>query len=177
MLETLLEKICNKVASCKGNMLSQWGRLILIKYVLLWMANHTLDVLLVPLVVTQQINSILTTFFEVNIMVELSINREAWDKLRKPIEECGIGVKNLLEVKKSLHMKFAWLLLIVKILWTKFFRAKYVKFEHLSQLKSKPMDSHFWKSIYQVLHEVNENCGIKVCEGNIYFWFDRWLNS
>lgn len=63
----------------------------------------------------------------------------------------------------------------MKNLWTKFFKAKYVKFEHLSQLKPKPTDSHFWKSILRVL--VNDNCYVKVCEGNISFWFDQWLNS
>lgn len=65
----------------------------------------------------------------------------------------------------------------MKNLCTKFFRVKYVKFKHLSLLKSKQMDSCFRNFIFRVLLEVNKNCSVKVREGNISLWFDCWLNS
>lgn len=73
-------------------------------------------------------------------------------------------------------MKFAWRLLTVDNVWTRFF-AKYAKAVHLSKAKARPTDSRVWKAICQVLLEVYDNCCVKVHEGNISFWFDRWLSS
>lgn len=49
-----------------------------------------------------------------------------------PIKEGGIGVRNLEEVQSSLFMKFGWNLLTTENLWTKFFKAKYVKLGHVA---------------------------------------------
>lgn len=64
----------------------------------------------------------------------------------KLVEEEGLGLCNLDEMQKALHMKFVWNLIQGKSLWAQFFKGKYVG--------SKPwtlLDSHkgtrFWKML------------------------------
>lgn len=47
--------------------------------------------------------------------------------LCKLVEEGGIGVRDLGEVQKELHMKIVWRMFAKENLWTTFFKAKYVK--------------------------------------------------
>ncbi|XP_035546552.1 uncharacterized protein LOC118348611 [Juglans regia] len=91
--------------------------------------------------------------------------------------EGGLGMKDLKEVQKSLHMKFAFRILSSNNLWSDFFRAKYIRHSHFSTYKVKPTDSRFWRSIVKMLPEVMDNVNVLVRGGNASFWFDRWLAS
>lgn len=42
----------------------------------------------------------------------------AWEKVCKPIEEGGLGIRDLGEVKKALNVKLAWNLLHGSTLWS-----------------------------------------------------------
>lgn len=50
----------------------------------------------------------------------------------KPVQEGGIGVRDLNDMQNALHIKFAWRLLSEDSLWSHFFMEKYVKQEHFS---------------------------------------------
>lgn len=63
MLNQLVEKVKNKVAGWKGRLLSQGGKLILLKDVLCSMPTHLLTVLDVPKIMLGKLNSILSSFF------------------------------------------------------------------------------------------------------------------
>lgn len=82
----------------------------------------------------------------------------AWTKLYKPVEEGGIGVRGLREIKRSFHMKFACRLLSDDSLWNRFFEAKYVKGDHLICSPPNAKGSRFHKNIYKMILEVFENC-------------------
>lgn len=63
MLDPLIQKVRNKVASWKAKLLSEGGRLVLIHHVLSSMVTHTLVVLPMPSSVINRINFILSMFF------------------------------------------------------------------------------------------------------------------
>ncbi|KAG2411216.1 hypothetical protein I3760_Q020700 [Carya illinoinensis] len=100
-----------------------------------------------------------------------------WDKVCKPVSECGVGVRDLAKVQKSFHMKFAWRLMAVDNLWTRFFKAKYFRHGHMAVVTPSQNDSRFWKLVLKVFPEVYENMYVKIREGKASFWFDRWLSS
>ena len=50
----------------------------------------------------------------------------AWDNICKPIKEGGLGLHNLEDMQKALHMRLAWNLIQGKSLWANFFKGKYV---------------------------------------------------
>lgn len=55
----------------------------------------------------------------------------AWVNLCRPVEEDKIGVRDLSDIKRSLHIKISRRLLLKDNLWNAFFRAKYIKGDHL----------------------------------------------
>ncbi|KAF5468900.1 hypothetical protein F2P56_013011 [Juglans regia] len=176
-LEPLIEKIRRKIAGWKVNLLSQGGRLTLMKHVLACISTHMLAVLNVPLRVFKKLNSLLSTFFWGELNGRPRMKWISWEKVCKPYKEGGPGMRNFDEVQRSLHMKFAWRLLTVDNLWTKFFRAKFVKHGHIFMAESRRNASRFWKSIMTMFPKVLDNVIVKVREGRSSFWFDRWLAS
>lgn len=130
------------MAGWKVRLLSQGGRLILLKHVLSCMATHLLVVLSVQLVSLKKINSILSTFFWGDVCADCGR---------------GLGLRKFVHVQRSFHMKFAWRLLTLDNLWTRFFKAKYVKSGHLALAKHTPACSWFWKSVMRVLPDVCDN--------------------
>ncbi|KAG2674106.1 hypothetical protein I3760_13G120400 [Carya illinoinensis] len=177
VLEPLIEKIQKKVAGWKLHLLSQGGRLTLIKHVLSCMTTHHLAVLNVPMKIFKKLNSLISTFFWGELNGKSRMKCCAWDRICKPYKEGGLGMRNFHEVQRSLHMKFAWRLLRIGSLWTKFFRVKYVKHSHIYLAEARSNSSRFWKSIMKVFPEVIENVIVKVREGSSSFWFDHWLAS
>ncbi|XP_040991014.1 uncharacterized protein LOC121238253 [Juglans microcarpa x Juglans regia] len=176
-LKPLIEKIRRKIAGWKLNLLSQGGRLTLMKHVLACITTHLLAVLNVPLKVFKKLNFLLSTFFLGELNGRPRMKWCSWDRICKPYKEGGFGMRNFDEVQRSLQMKIAWRLLIVDNLWTKFFRVKYVKHGHIFMAKTRRNASRFWKSIMNVFPEVTKNVIVKVREGRSSFWFDRWLAS
>ncbi|KAJ0086550.1 hypothetical protein Patl1_07518 [Pistacia atlantica] len=176
-LEPLVEKVRRRIAGWKSKLLSQGGRLTLMKHVLTCMSTHLLAVLNVPMKVFSRLNSLMATFFWGDTNGKQKMKWCAWDRICKPYKEGGLGIRNFHEVQRALHMKFAWRLVTVDNLWTKFFRAKYVKHGHIFLAETRRNASRFWKSIMKVFPEVAENVLVKVREGSSSFWFDRWLAS
>ncbi|XP_057965296.1 uncharacterized mitochondrial protein AtMg00310-like [Malania oleifera] len=156
--------------------LARWSSNSL-RHVLTCMVTHLLVVLDIPKAVHKNMNSILSTFFWGEINGKPKVKWCSWSKLCKPTSEGGLGVCDFGEVQKSLHMKFAWRLMTLDNLWTKFFRAKYVKQGHISMVVPKDSSSRFWKSVMWVLPQVTENVQLKVKNGKGSFWFDNWLAS
>ncbi|KAF5472990.1 hypothetical protein F2P56_009642 [Juglans regia] len=101
----------------------------------------------------------------------------SWSNCCKPIYEGGLGIRDLVEVEKSLHMKFVWRMLTVDNLWTIFFKARYLKNgQHLREVNPNK-GSRFWRSIMRFVPEVLDYVRCKIKEGKSSFWFDRWIAS
>lgn len=77
------------------------------------------------------------------------------------------------DIKKALHIKFAWRLISEDNLWAKFFKAKYMKDDHLTYAKPQLMGSRFWKAICKMIPEIYEHRYTQIREGNVSFWFDN----
>lgn len=101
----------------------------------------------------------------------------AWVNICRPVVEGIIGVWDFSDIRRSLLMKFAWRLISKHNLWTAFFRAKYIKEDHLICTLPNRKGSNFWKVIYKVIPEVYDNCYTWIGKGQASFWFDKWLVS
>lgn len=102
MLEGSMQKVQKKVASWKGNLLSQVGRLILIRHVLLsYMATHNLVMLPILNMVIKKINLILSTFLSSEDNDGAKKKWYPWSKVCKPIKEGGDGIRDMGGVGKK----------------------------------------------------------------------------
>lgn len=162
IIEPFVEKVRKKVTGWKFKLLSQGGRLILLRHVLASMPIHILSVINVPLATIASINSLLSNFFWGHVNGISKMKWRAWSKLCLPTGEGGLGVRDFKEVQHALHKKFAFRLMSTNSLWTDFFRAKYIKDSHISLATGSHRGSRFWKSILSVFPEVYDNVKVLV---------------
>ncbi|XP_042973035.1 uncharacterized protein LOC122304835 [Carya illinoinensis] len=172
----IIHRIRMKFEGWKINFLSTGARLILLKHVLSSIPVHLLSVLHVPTMVFHQFNKIFSTFFWGSIN---GSPKKKWikrDRLCKLVDEGGVGLRNLVDVQRSLHLKFAWNLLCSDSLWKIFFCAKYMHGQHLLEINPS-RGTWFWKSISKEIPIVLSHSKWKIRDGNVSFWRDNWLST
>ncbi|KAG6624967.1 hypothetical protein CIPAW_16G063000 [Carya illinoinensis] len=136
-----------------------------------------MSVINVLLGIISHINSLLASFWWGEVEGKRKVRWCSWGKVCKPTSEGGLGVRDIKDVQKSLHMKLAFRLLTSNNLWADLFRAKYCRNDHVLAQKERPTNSRFWRSMMAIIPEVMENVKISVRGGNSSFWFDKWLAS
>lgn len=136
---------------------------------------HILAVINVPKETLDWINSILANFLWGEVEGRRKLHWRSWSKICKLTNEGGLGLRDLHEVQKSLHMKFAYRLLTTEGLWADFFKSKYLRDGHPLSYIPKATNLRMWRSIMKRVPEVMENVQILLRNGNSFFWFDRWL--
>ncbi|XP_042974708.1 uncharacterized protein LOC122306346 [Carya illinoinensis] len=161
----------------KSKMLSFGGKILLLRHVLNSMPIHILSVVKVPKAVFGMINKIFSNFLWGSSLGNKKRKWVAWHQICKPMEEGGIGIRDLVEVQQSLFMKFGWKLVTGVSLWADFFREKYLHRDHVYNVMTKNKGSRFWKGIMEVMLRIFQNSQWLIGAGNINFWMDNWLGG
>jgi hypothetical protein len=174
--DDLLVKISKKIEGWKMRYLSAGARLLLIKHVLSSLPMHLLSVLPVPKQIFGKINRLFSTFFWGASEGRPKRKWVCWDSVCRPVDEGGVGIRNIMDVYSSLQSKFAWKFLSEDTLWSRFFKAKYVKNQHISLVDSSK-GSRFWKMLINSIPLVIDKSFWRVKEGNLSFWRDKWMES
>ncbi|XP_042958094.1 uncharacterized protein LOC122293629 [Carya illinoinensis] len=99
----------------------------------------------------------------------------SWNVICKPVEEGGLGVRDLMEVQESLFMKFGWKLLKGDSLWAEFFKKKYIGQDHVYKAIQVQKGTRFWKGVAELMPRVIKNSKWLVGNGNVNFWMDNWV--
>ena len=172
-LEEMVNKVWKKISGWKMKILSSGGRLILLRHVLSSMALHLFAVLQVPNSIIKVLNRLMSTFFWGEVNGKGKKKWVAWTNICKPVEEGGLGLRNLDDMQKALHMRFAWNLIQGKSLWARFFKEKYVGSSPWSLLDTKK-GTRFWKMIVKSIPNILNNSKWRIRDGNILFWYDKW---
>ncbi|TXG56159.1 hypothetical protein EZV62_017472 [Acer yangbiense] len=146
--DPLIQKISKKIEGWKSRLLSQGGRLVLLRHVLSSMSLHLLSVLNTP-------KSVFFFFFKSRYVLFFFFlgdhkgkdkkKWKAWKRLCIPTEEGGI--------------------------------AKYLKRDHAAVCKAHNTDSQFWRKILRCIPILLNNSNWKVRDGNVSLWYDKFLSS
>jgi hypothetical protein len=174
--EDLLVKIYKKIEGWKMRYLSAGARLLLIKHVLSSLPVHLLSVLPVPKQIFGKINRLFSTFFWGASEGRPKRKWVSWDSVCRPVDEGSVRIRNIMDVYSSLQSKFSWKFLSEDTLWSRFFKAKYVKNQHISLVDSSK-GSRFWKVLINSVPLVIDKSVWHVKDGNLYFWRDKWMDS
>jgi hypothetical protein len=106
----LIEKIARKLATWKALLLTQSGRLILIKSVLTAIAVYHILSLDLPPWVLDCINKICRSFFwHGSKEARGGQCLVAWNQVCKPLNLGGLGIHNLKVLNDALRMRWRWL--------------------------------------------------------------------
>lgn len=100
-------RIKGKLASWKARLLSNGGKLVLIKHELSSMPLQLLSVLNIPTKVLLDIQRLFLISFWRDRAGKVKKKWITWGKARKPVEDEGLGLGSLHEVK-ALLMNFTW---------------------------------------------------------------------
>jgi hypothetical protein len=85
---------------------------------------------------------------------------------------------NLQLQNKCLLAKWLVNLLNTEGTWQSLLRNKYCRTKTLTQVSSKPNDSHFWRGLMRVKDEVLSNGSFVIKDGtNTRFWDDTWIGD
>ncbi|OVA11456.1 Ribonuclease H domain [Macleaya cordata] len=101
------------------------GKLIMIRHVLSSMAIYLIAAVTVPKSVLQNINRLLANFFWGSHEGKPKRSWVSWDAICRPVEEGGLGIRNIEDVVNSFRLKNLWNGVVSKSIWAVFIGGKY----------------------------------------------------
>lgn len=121
----LIEAISRRLSSWKSKVLTQAGRLVLIKSVLQSIPIYFMATFKIPQKVINKISSLARRFYWGKVDKSRYMSLLAWDKLVKPILMGGLGLRDMAVMNKALLLKMLWRLASGSdALWARQVRAK-----------------------------------------------------
>ncbi|GAA0168908.1 reverse transcriptase [Lithospermum erythrorhizon] len=170
LFEDLVEKIRARLASWSSNFLSFGGRITLLQSVLTALPVYYLQVMQMPVQVTQQIQRIFNKF------LWDGTPWCKWSTACAPFEEGGLNLRSLEEIHKTFMHK-AWLRMREgKCLWSQFMLDKYCRKHHPRLAPVHPAHSRVWKCLHKVRDSAEDMIHWQVGEGSCDFWLDSWMD-
>ena len=105
----------------------------------------------------------------------------AWDKITRPKEWGGWGIKNLPSFSKSLAAKLAWHLISTESLWVSVIKRKYINQASVldwirSPVKSSKNASLVWKAVVASVQTIEQGLAWNVGDGTqVRLGCDPWV--
>ncbi|KAJ4802046.1 RNA-directed DNA polymerase (reverse transcriptase)-related family protein [Rhynchospora pubera] len=106
--QLLLDKLKSKLTGWRSNMLSHAGRLVLIKSVLMSVPVYHMSVEVLPKGIIKKMESLIAKFFWGKSNQTKYLSFLAWKKICQPIENGGLGVRQLESFGDALFLKLVW---------------------------------------------------------------------
>ncbi|KAL2226740.1 UNVERIFIED_CONTAM: hypothetical protein Sindi_2032700 [Sesamum indicum] len=175
LYENLIDKVKNKIAGLEHCHLSYGGRLQLIKTVLSSMPIYLLQVLNPPVGTIQKLEQLFTKYFWGSTSEQRKIHWTKCQNICYPIEEGGLGIRNLQEMTTAFSYKLWWRLRLNNSLWSKFSISKYCGGYFPTLSKIFTTNSSTWKRLGKIRTEAQTNIFWSLGAGTISFWHDWWL--
>ncbi|XP_043725893.1 uncharacterized protein LOC122672496 [Telopea speciosissima] len=100
---------------------------------------------------------------------------ENWTKACRPIKEGGLALRTLGDLSLSMRIKGIWRTLSENSLWSSFFKANFLKGNHITFANSNTMDSISWRKALEHKDFMLSNSRWLVEQGEVLFWLDNWL--
>jgi hypothetical protein len=154
----LVDKSWGKFAGWKVNLLSPAGRVALIKYVMVSLPVYYMSIVILS---TKNINELTTLqrkFFCGKLRSVRYLALISWDKICKPKDEGGIGVRDLKKMNQTLILKLVWQIASQDDkVWIGIMRAKYFSSGSLWETHDQTPSSALWKAIQSTKHMIKED--------------------
>jgi len=177
----LIAKIESRTSHWSFRWLSRAGRLILIKSVLSAIPVYWAALTWIPKGVMEKIRRICCRFLWAGSKESSGLPWVAWDKVARPKEWGGWGLKRSPDFNISLAAKSGWRLISTDNLWTKVVKRKYIDPLPIdewirSQNKKGQSSSAIWKATVEAFSVIEQGLAWKVGDGSqIRIGRDPWV--
>lgn len=169
----LFDKIRNRMAAWDCKLLSMAGKIELIHTVITPMVLYWMLTYQMPSATIDKINRMCANF-----VWSGKVHKISWNKLCRPKEEGGVGLRNFTDIKKAAALKLLWHYANGSSLWAKWMRERYCNNKNFWTLDSDNNSSGTWKNILKYRDKGLEHMNKGIANGlNTSLWFDPWVNS
>lgn len=176
LFDGLLNKLRGRLHHWSSKLLSQGGKVVLLRHVLSTMPLYLLQVVNPPKAVLVAMGRICNSFLWDQNLDSQRIHWRAWEKLCYPVEEGGIGVRLFGDMLKAFSCKLWWRLRQKNSIWADFMHSKYIQELHPSVV-SFARPSPIWRRLDEIRHFAESRICWSVGKGDVDFWYDRWLSE
>ena len=144
----LTDKAMMKLVGRKAKCLSKAGRSVLIQSHLESLPAHTMQCFQLPSAVSNNIDRISREFFWKSSTQDKGLPLVAWNKICKPKQTGGLGLRKIAAINQAFLTKLAWKVYTDhKSMWVRLMRSKYLEHRNFFSVQSKSGDFVVWKSI------------------------------
>ncbi|CAA7031134.1 unnamed protein product [Microthlaspi erraticum] len=178
LFSMIVDRIKQKSHSWSSRLLSQAGRLVMLKSVLAAMPTYTMTCFKLPTSMYKRIQSTLTRFWWDGAQENRKMSWISWTKMIKSKRDGGLGLRDLQHFNDALLAKISWRILqnptclLARVLLNKYCHDK-------SFLDSVPPNSasHGWRGICIGKELLKPNLGKAIGDGaTTSLWSEPWLS-
>eukprot|EP00253_Pinus_taeda_P004333 PITA_04333 len=177
----LIAKLEARISHWSFKWLSRAGRVTLLKSVLLAIPVYWAALTWIPKGIMEKIRMLCCRFLWAGSNENSVLPWVAWDKIARPKEWGGWGIKRLPDFSLSLAAKSGWRLISMENLWTRVIKRKYIDPTPLedwirSQEKKSKQCSVIWKATVEAFTVIEQGLAWKVGDGkNVRIGRDPWV--
>lgn len=99
----------------------------------------------------------------------------SWNKMCRPTEEGGLGLRNVADVANAFVIKLWWRFRKQESMWAKFLYSKYCGAGHPSDIQKRNTASKIWSTMLKERDIVEVHIRWEVAKGEIHAGKDIWL--
>lgn len=144
IFDDIIRKVQARVSGWHGKYLSFGGKRMIVKHVLASLPIYLLAAASPPRAVIRRLHSIFARFFWGSNEGNAKHHWLSWSSLCKPLNEGGVGFRDLNDIYKALKLKLCRTLLHSDGLWASFLKAKYCEGLPFDAAKPKTCMSRNW---------------------------------
>ncbi|XP_071924943.1 uncharacterized protein [Coffea arabica] len=170
-------KISNKLQGWKQKLLSQGGKEILVKSVIMAMPTYVMACFRLPRGLCRQITGKIASFWWGKGEKGTCVHWASWKKLSEVKGRGGLGFRDLEAFNTALLAKQIWRFLMApNLLVSKVMKAKYMSDEKWMDKKPVSSASWCWKSIHSAASFLYDGLWKRIGDGkSVNMWRDRWI--
>lgn len=172
----LLDKITQRFTSWKSRALSFSGRLQLIKSVIYGLLNFWFSAFILPKGCLSKIQSLCSRFLWSGDIEKKNGAKIGWNQLCLPMNEGGLGLRNLKIWNLTLCLRLIWVLFCNhKSLWGCWIKENRIKHRIFWEQEPKGHSSWTWKALLSLRNAASAFLMARMGKGNhTTFWHDVW---
>jgi len=163
-----------RLASWKNRLLNKPGRLTLASSVLSSIPSYYMQIAWLPQSICDSIDQTTRNFIWRDSNNK-GIHLVGWNKISRPKNQGGLGIRTARETNICLLGKLVWdLLQSSPKLWVDLLSNRYVYGHNILHATSHPKDSPTWSSIMHAKNALKDGFTWRAGFGNSSFWFYPW---
>ncbi|XP_019087479.1 PREDICTED: uncharacterized protein LOC109127334 [Camelina sativa] len=171
------DRLNARINSWSAKFLSKGGREILIKSIAQALPTYLMFCFLLPKQIVNKLRGAIARFWWSTKNNKKGLHWVAWDKISVPLEQGGLGFRDLKELNLALLTKQLWRLLCYnESLLSRVLNGRYFRYSNPMDVKKANSPSFGWRSMMSAKPLLQQGLRKNIRSGfNTRVWLDNWI--